>query len=146
MTLLQVSDFIETNNRILSPSEVVLDATNSITMEVGFEVQAGASFVARIEGCTTSSANGAVEERTEVIEEALSLYPNPTDGLLNISGLPLEGDYEVQLFTASGKFIRNINVRNNGSQIGLETNQLANGLYFVKVITDKVQTLSFIKQ
>ncbi|MEM6698278.1 MAG: 3-coathanger stack domain-containing protein, partial [Bacteroidota bacterium] len=128
----QVSDFIETNNRILSPSEVVLDATNDITMKVGFEVQAGASFVARIEGCTASSVNQTVEERTEAVQEALSLYPNPTDGLLNISGLSLEADYGVQVFSASGKLIQNVSMRNNGSQLELETSALANGLYFIK--------------
>jgi hypothetical protein len=66
-----------------------------------------------------------------VNDENIELYPNPTNGEINISGL--KAGYRIQIYNSVGSAIRDINVQNSIERISLR-NQPA-GMYMV-VISD----------
>lgn len=61
-------------------------------------------------------------------EEEFSLYPNPTDGKINISGLNGITGYNIQVMDVSGKILLN---RSLSSEINLD--HLQSGIYFVRI-------------
>ena len=79
-----------------------------------------------------------------------TLYPNPTIGDVNLS-FEMQGagkDAVIKVMDAIGKEVMSENVSiSNGKTIRLNINTLAQGMYFVKVITDnETQVVKFIKQ
>jgi hypothetical protein len=71
-----------------------------------------------------------VSTRT-VSDENIQLYPNPTNGEINVSGV--KAGYRIQVYNSVGSAIRDINVQNSIERISLR-NQPA-GMYMV-VISD----------
>lgn len=96
-----------------------------------------------------TSADGAIEvmydidfvvNARKIIESAVQLYPNPTTGKVNISGLA--SGARVQVFNQTGVLIKDIKANNSLEVLSLE-NQAA-GLYFF-VITKEAQLLGNYK-
>lgn len=77
--------------------------------------------------------------KDEVIENTISIYPNPTNSMIHISNK--EEDKEVLLFNAIGQII----MTTNSNSIDIST--LENGIYFIKIgLTNKEQeTIKIIK-
>jgi hypothetical protein len=71
----------------------------------------------------------SVEENS--IDANLSIYPNPTTGMLNISGI--EGA-DVQIINMMGQVVESVENLNEYNQIDMS--KYANGTYFVKAIVD----------
>ncbi|MGP8217074.1 MAG: choice-of-anchor tandem repeat GloVer-containing protein [Bacteroidia bacterium] len=79
-----------------------------------------------------------------------SIYPNPAVNTLNLS-FNMQGgerDAVIEIMDASGKEVMRENTSiSNGKNTSIDVTALAQGLYFVKVITEKnVQAVKFIKQ
>ncbi|HXP51125.1 MAG TPA: T9SS type A sorting domain-containing protein, partial [Bacteroidia bacterium] len=106
------------------------------------------------------SADGCIDTAsftvivTGVIDPASNnrtiLYPNPTIGDVNLS-FEMQGagkDAVIKVIDNIGKEVLSEAARiNNGKVITLNVNMLAQGMYFVKVITDdETQVVKFIKQ
>ena len=66
--------------------------------------------------------------------ESIELYPNPTTGILNIRGLNTESS-RIKILDSIGKIVDQPKSENH--QIDLSN--LANGLYFIVIETDKLQ-------
>lgn len=72
--------------------------------------------------------------------KAISLYPNPTQSQVNITGTA--SVLKLELINLSGQSIKSLQPSNSVSLEGV-----ANGLYFIKITTDKgIETLPIIKQ
>lgn len=72
--------------------------------------------------------------------KAISVYPNPTNDLINITGT--DSILKVELINLSRQSIRNLQPSNSVSLEGI-----ANGMYFIKITTDKgMETLPIIKE
>jgi arginine repressor len=74
----------------------------------------------------------------------VSIYPNPTQGKLNISGV--EPGSEIRIFNSMGKMINNMEVKHSVETISLEG--FASGVYFVvtsneNTITGKEKVVKF---
>jgi|GEM_PF-6272787 len=82
--------------------------------------------------------NGNILPFLSIVEEAkdnLTLYPNPTNGMINLKGL--KGDETIRVLDYSGRILMEIK---NSTEIDLSA--FSTGIYVVQ-ITDEMQTQSF---
>jgi hypothetical protein len=70
----------------------------------------------------------------------IMLYPNPTNGVINISGV--KNGYRIQVYNSAGSVIRNINVKNDIEKISL--NNEPAGMYII-VVSDNSKLLGKYK-
>ncbi len=79
--------------------------------------------------------------------ENITLYPNPTNSILNIN---VTGTNElpenILIYNTLGQIIKSLNV-NSSSDLSIDVNSLANGIYLIKITgQNQSKTLRFIKQ
>jgi hypothetical protein len=92
-------------------------------------------------GTVGSLANAAFD-----LSESVSVYPNPTKDILNISvpsafGLPTS----YTIFNSLGQVVKNVNTVSE-KDLTISTASYSNGLYFIKIIKDGASTTKkFIK-
>ncbi len=80
-----------------------------------------------------------------ILAANMSLYPNPTNGNLNIKFSKNVGTANIDIVTLSGQKVVSVSVDGFGTN-SIGTSQLASGVYFAKVSTDNESTtLKFIK-
>jgi hypothetical protein len=84
---------------------------------------------------------------TEYTIDNIQLYPNPTNGELNIqiSNQLISDKLQINIYDISGKIIHSTTVSNN--KINLDVNHLENGVYFLQINIDDKKYLKerFIK-
>lgn len=96
---------------------------------------------------TDPTGNEATLERTVVVgngvgiaplEEAfaINVFPNPSNGLLNVALNEAEGAATVQVFNAAGELVKNSQTT-GGNVVALDLTRVPNGIYLVKVTTEK---------
>jgi len=134
---------ITSKGTVENSSIVILAATTSVTLEVGFHAKAGADFTAKIEECISSAFQG--EEVPEAIARFsptnttqtdtrldIKVYPNPINQQLNVELQAFEKG-QVRLFDGTGKthITRIITGRTT-----LDTNNLPLGIYFLQVLDE----------
>ncbi len=72
----------------------------------------------------------------EIENNTISIYPNPTNGLLNVSIINKTSDMNlIEIYDSMGKLVVKENLVNDLSSINV--NHLSNGIYFIKIKTDK---------
>jgi extracellular elastinolytic metalloproteinase len=80
--------------------------------------------------------------------KGLSLYPNPTNGLLNISSDTSLQNARISIYDVTGRILSNavnFNLINNNS-INIDVNNLASGNYFITIENDNLRSVKqFIK-
>ena len=155
------SNTISSNVSITSGLDITYKAGQAVTLQPGFYVENGSTFLASIEDCQSASSKVAVEEEMATkqndfepiksIKSTLKSYPNPVRQVLFIpyeyEGFSAEG--RLLLFTSNGTILLN-------QKINLQTSttievQLANypdGMYFYQLISgqEEVSKGKFIKQ
>ena len=116
---------IQTNQNVLVKKDTLVQflAGNSITLKAGFEVKAGALFLAKIqtfEDCSTELDNPKIsaiartnihESQEEVADNSLemSVFPNPFKNQTNIQfQLPNDTEVTLDLYNLNGQLIENI--------------------------------------
>lgn len=77
-------------------------------------------------------------------KQGITIYPNPTEGKLNISGLQPGG--KIQVFNSTGSMLKDITVRQSIESVSLE--EYSSGVYFVvtsdnNIITGKQKVIKF---
>ncbi|MBR4637559.1 MAG: T9SS type A sorting domain-containing protein, partial [Bacteroidales bacterium] len=79
------------------------------------------------------------------LESSVNLYPNPAKEYVDIR---VDGDLNVtimEVYDVYGKLINTVNVIDNPTRINVSS--LANGMYFVRVTTEKgMVTKTFVKR
>lgn len=73
--------------------------------------------------------NEALDENSDLF---LKVFPNPTNGELNISFTAATKLNFIKLYDQYGK-----NILNSNSEIGINLNSFSNGIYFLEINTDK---------
>ncbi len=125
-----------------STAATVVTPTSTTTYSVGV---ANASFC-------TATANVMVTVNTcagieELSGSAISVYPNPNTGVLNISvSSALANNSTVEIYDAIGKLMISQNLSNE--QNAINTSSLANGVYIYKIVnsTKSVKIGRIVKQ
>lgn len=86
-------------------------------------------------GCSNSAVSAIVVDGCagieEVSNEEVHIYPNPTDGIINIKANSVIS--QVRIFDAAGRLVKNIN-GNNQEEVKIEMIDLSSGLYNVEVV------------
>lgn len=75
----------------------------------------------------------------DLIENNLSVYPNPGYGVFTISGLPIdEGDVMISVLNSVGKEVLNhwVNAGSDTKEMDLAGQGLPKGIYFFRIITN----------
>lgn len=71
-----------------------------------------------------------------VEQNEISIFPNPANDLINIGFTkPVNEEIIVRIFSVQGKLLAEKMVKNSQDLIQMQTNRLANGIYFVQVRT-----------
>jgi len=76
----------------------------------------------------------------------LEVFPNPAQSILNIKNENFNGDFQIQLISASGQLIEVPLINNTNTNIQLDISHLPNGVYVLRLISDELYSASFIKQ
>jgi lysophospholipase L1-like esterase len=63
-----------------------------------------------------------------------AVYPNPSNGSINIVLEAAEGDYDIRLLDIHGRMIRKIEKKKGGQTISCDLSNLKKGLYFISFI------------
>ena len=82
--------------------------------------------------CTTIAGIGFNEN----LMQAFTLYPNPTDGNLTIQFIDFKDVVGVQIYSADGKLVTNLNSFSSQS-IQLDLSNVKAGLYMVKILDNE---------
>ena len=61
----------------------------------------------------------------------LSVYPNPSNGLINITGLDPYNTNSAKLYNAAGKIVMNINIESETQRVNLS--ELSEGMYLLRI-------------
>lgn len=77
-------------------------------------------------------------------EKLAELYPNPTDGKVNIH-IKEKSEFKLQIFSIDSNLIEQFYFNDNQNLITIDLSSYASGLYYVKLIQDdKIQTTKII--
>jgi hypothetical protein len=88
--------------------------------------------------------DGALSVEEYAIDTSVSLFPNPTNGDLNINLTNGFNAKTIDIINVNGQTVLSSNV--NGTRNKINTNALAAGLYFAKIASeDTSTTIKFIK-
>ncbi|MCQ2327133.1 MAG: leucine-rich repeat domain-containing protein [Bacteroidales bacterium] len=95
------------------------------------------NFVNIIEDCNMSDGDVSIEEVAE--ESMLRIYPNPVmdNAVLSIDNL--KEDVKVILTDEQGREINFSTMKAGEREINLNTNSLANGIYFLRIVGETIQ-------
>lgn len=155
---LKAGKAILSTDTINSPNIITYAAGQSITLNAGFQVQAGSDFHALIEPCADSdlssvvNAREAQEGRTPIVVDptkqsiALSIFPNPFSNNTTIQFyLPEAAPIYLQLRDVTGKALQSV-LSNTPYEAGIHQVTLQNeglnaGIYFLQLHSEREQVI-----
>ena len=151
--VLEVTSSDETQGAIAILQEPGCDNGNTAIFEA-VPNEGGHCFTQWSDGNTDNPRTLVVEDDTYLIayfeydgicenKGEISLFPNPTNGLLNVSG---EGIQEIRVFNAMGQKVRQLStIREKTLQIDMSN--LSAGVYLLQAVgEDKAFTTRFVKE
>jgi len=136
----------------------VVNATgNSTTLTnysyMDYEVKTGNVYyrLIEVENNGTQSNSGIVNLSRSETQNQISIFPNPTNGVVNVSlyATASDADYSVKLFDISGKLVFEEVIYRNDSQstYQFDITSFASGVYFMEVSNGTVNDVTkIIKQ
>tara|TARA_R110002050_G_scaffold109799_1_gene221478 strand:- start:233310 stop:234830 length:1521 start_codon:yes stop_codon:yes gene_type:complete len=117
-----------------------IKASNSITLNAGFEVNPGADFYAYVdpEICNLEFKTSRIE-RGEVssIEASFNIYPNPNNGVfkLDLTGIKSE-DLNLFIYDVKGTLVYS-NGYLKGSFVDISIPNIGTGIYILKIVNNE---------
>jgi hypothetical protein len=136
------SSIVASNYKCKNGSEVIFQSSGSITLNAGFETEAGADFAARIIDCDNStnfksaSLKTSDNSLTNSVENDLSsnnfdIYPNPTDGLLTIVNNNFNHVESIQVFSNTGVLLNTFSPKETFSVFSIDLRGFSSGIYYI---------------
>lgn len=133
--------------RILNNADILFQAGKKIELAEGFNTELGAKFIAQIESCDcqgckidnhdTNQNHSEIYKKDikelpmELVDE-IKLYPNPTNGVLNID-LNYSSSGNIELYSLDGKLVfAKEYINENKINIDLSNNK--SGIYFIRLL------------
>ncbi|VXB91755.1 conserved exported hypothetical protein [Flavobacterium sp. 9AF] len=150
---------VQTGNTLATSGNVIIktgsehkfSAGQEIVFTSDFTAELGSDFLAVLEPCDVIAfrmTNEQIKDNSELElldKDRLSIYPNPTNGLIKINfGNLSSGNYE--LYSLDGRIILS-NKYENSSEISIDLTNFANGVYVINIIAnEKVISKKLIKE
>jgi Secretion system C-terminal sorting domain len=106
----------------------------SIVKTIWTNGEQGCPHIITLKGSNGSNDFPTVAKMSRVFSNSLQVFPNPSIGELNISGLDDAKNYQIELLNTSGQTVFNENVKAENSK--LDISLLSTGLYFVLIKTN----------
>ncbi|MEM9846943.1 MAG: T9SS type A sorting domain-containing protein [Bacteroidota bacterium] len=122
---------------IQSGTAVTFSAGAAVLLKAGFTAANGSTFTARIGGCIANPAQHTeARSRTQTLANTLSIYPNPSDGQVNISyHLPQDSPIHLGIYHLNGQLLKvakTTSTEQKGKHLlVLDTADLTPGIYIV---------------
>lgn len=134
-------------------TDVNLRAGYTIKLLTGFKASTGSNMKAYLASCQSSALKSvnymnyiarefpAADEKSSVLDQKefdqsnnrlVSLYPNPTSGMVNISFNDIEGEKQVIVYSLSGSVVTRITTISNHIEMNLSSQ--AKGVYLIRII------------
>ncbi len=84
----------------------------------------------------------------EFLNTALSMYPNPTNSVLNIKKLQNINLNEAVIFDVTGRLVRSIDLTQTISEKAISLNNISKGIYFIEITDNQGGSIAkrFIKE
>ena len=151
--VLEVTSSDETQGVIAFLQEPGCDNGNTAIFEA-VPNGGGHYFTQWSDGNTDNPRTLVIEEDTYLIanfeydgicenEGGVSLYPNPTDGLLTVTG---EGIQEIRVFNAMGQLVKQVSANREGP-LQIDMGNLSAGVYLLRAVGEgKAFTTRFVKE
>jgi hypothetical protein len=128
----------ETGAYLAGPFPCNQDVTLSLHSTTAGFMQYGASAPV-VAPCTSANVN-------ESVNNALLVYPNPSNGLVQISGLN-GSSIELEVFDMTGRTVMNKQISSNGTALAIDLSMLTNGVYQLRTLNgNEVKTTSVVIQ
>ena len=140
---LQVSEFKVNDVKSLSfeAGKLIVKTPTGANSEISLGDIRHLSFVNHTGG------SSAIDQNKSAQLEQLKCYPNPATSVLNIETLVAEGNANVQVLSSEGKVVISKETVLTEGAYRLNVEGLSQGIYFVKVKTEKrMEMASFIKK
>jgi hypothetical protein len=84
-----------------------------------------------------------IEEDRLVLEDGISIYPNPTDYFVNIIGNveTFEGDKSVEIYDAGGRLVLSSQITTFAPEITIDVSQVPQGVYIIRIGNESVKMI-----
>ncbi len=145
--LTEVSNTITSFSNIENTADVTYSSGQVISLKANtstnFHAKRGSTFLAKIEGCSAESSSKSINSKASSkdltnaskIEDGVTLYPNPTSGLVNIASKTSITSWS--LYNAIGvKRLQGQAEISKLNAFSLHLNDYANGLYILRLQLD----------
>ena len=152
--VLEVTSSDETQGTIAILQEPDCDNGNTAIFEA-VPNEGGHYFTHWSDGNTDNPRTLVVEDNTYLIayfeyddvcenKGAINLFPNPTNGLLSVSG---EGILEVRVFNAMGQMVKQVFVAKREETLQIDMSDQSAGVYLLQTVGEgKAFTMRFVKE
>lgn len=88
-----------------------------------------------------------IDDENTIKKEGITVWPNPTQDFLVLSGIDVNTPFELEVLTVLGKRVKSINSYFQNDNIILDVNELSEGLYVVRIRSGLVfKDVVFIKK
>ncbi|SFI94870.1 S8 family serine peptidase [Myroides guanonis] len=74
-----------------------------------------------------------IDDENTIKKEGITVWPNPTQDFLVLSGIDVNTPFELEVLTVLGKRVKSINSYFQNDNIILDVNELSEGLYVVRI-------------
>ncbi len=101
-------------------------------------------------GCINSDSSaiyvdGCASINEEFLSSSISVYPNPTNGLVTITYDNFEGSFDFTITTLDGKIVRR-KMNSTDSSVSIDLSQEPNGIYLIQIESGEIhRTLKLVK-
>jgi hypothetical protein len=110
------------------PNEI--GGTGIVTMINGFPI-----FGNRMGTITFTYDSSTLHTETNDAIKTIKIYPNPSQGLINISNIQTANVNRIEVYSILGSLVYNQNILRNSSNISLDLKALNSGIYLLKIKT-----------
>jgi hypothetical protein len=141
----QYSDSITGNLGIGLIFKIVLAAGAGTTLDFGYSFKAGVmdSVLGVGDSTGTGTGTGTLQTKNLYATENISVYPNPTNGMINVTGLK-SGEY-IEMYDMLGRSTGEI-IAYNGQQVcSFSISNIPSGIYLMDVKYNDGKTVSITK-
>jgi hypothetical protein len=136
---------------VVEVNELTIEEGAHLFVQGHLSVDENASLEGEVSGTGTLTVRGEVIPLSDMQESRWSLYPNPTEGnvQLMVEGFwSIERNITIQLMTSDGRLINTYkgSLQQANTLLNDELTNCAAGIYYIRIIASDTQVLRVVKE